>query len=251
MLDAGIRGHQVTVLDFEPVQYSDALVPAATALKLPEVPTGTFGNFRGRHTAYTWITPEQRELPLEVTGGLIAHYRDRGNVRLSLFSPDDVTLEPVARDDSVPPDGQQHEVVLKSPHDGLHQLQWSDGGDCTRIAWRENHPMTMRSSLDEPAQPHGRWLLYFYVPRGTKTVGGFSSGTSGTMHDAAGNVVLDFGDMAEPAYFNVPVPEGQDGRLWRFENCVGSRMLMTVPPYLARNGEELLLPREVVEADRN
>ena len=52
------------------------------------------------------------------------------------------------------------------------------------------------------------------------------------------------------------------GELDRFESRVvrlikeaeartagNQRLLMTVPPYLARSGEELLLPREVVEAD--
>jgi len=108
----------------------------------------------------------------------------------------------------------------------------------------------MCSSLDEPAQCQGRWQLYFYVPRGTVTVGGFSTGNRGTLHDGDGNVVFNFAEMDEAGYFSVPVAEGQDGRLWRFDNATGARMLMTVPPYLARNGKELLLPREVVEADR-
>jgi hypothetical protein len=250
LLAAGVKNHQITVLDFEPVEFSDQLVPAAAPLKLPEVHPGSFGTFRGRHTAYTWFTPERRELTLKVTGGLIAHYRNRGNVRLTMYSPDEVTLEPVAHDDSTPPDGEEYEVVLKSPHAGLHQLEWSDGSDRTSIAWPENQPMTMRSTLDDPARPHGRWTLSFYVPRGTETIGGFATDTRGTMHDGEGNGVFDFGTMEEPGYFSVPVPEGQDGRLWRFENCTGSRMLMTVPPYLARSGKELLLPREVVEADR-
>jgi hypothetical protein len=44
-----------------------------------------------------------------------------------------------------------------------------------------------------------------------------------------------------------PVPKHlhQDGRLWRF----GHRVLLTLPPYLARDGRELLLPAEVVRAD--
>ncbi|MFW5693237.1 MAG: DUF4838 domain-containing protein, partial [Thermoguttaceae bacterium] len=248
LLARGIENHQVTVLAFEPVEFSEELAPAA-ALELPEVPTGSFGTFRGQHTAYTWFEPERRELTLQVTGGLIAHYRNRGNVRLALYSPDEVTLEPVAEDDSTPPDGESYEVVLKSPHAGLHRLEWSDGSDRTSIAWQENVPMTMRSTLDDPARPSGRWSLYFYVPRGTETVGGFSTGTSGTLRDGGGNVVFDFSDMEEPGHFSAAVPKGQDGRLWQFDNCMGSRMLMTVPPCLARNGAELLLPREVIEAD--
>ena len=45
-------------------------------------------------------------------------------------------------------------------------------------------------------------------------------------------------------------PEGQDGRLWKLENAGGQKLLMTVPPYLARSEKELLSPREVVTADR-
>jgi hypothetical protein len=44
------------------------------------------------------------------------------------------------------------------------------------------------------------------------------------------------------------VEAGEDGKLWQFQNTAGSRMLMTVPPYLARSGSELLLPAEVVKA---
>ncbi len=248
LVQAGLERHQETILDFEPVEYSEHLVPA-TALELPEVPRGDFGSFRGNHAAYTWFSEEDRELVLQVTGGLIAHYRNRGNVRLSLYSPDEVTLEPVAHDDSTPPDGEPYEVTLRSPYGGLHRVEWSDGQDRTHLAWPEDQPMTMRSTLDAPAQPQGRWTLYFYVPRGTEMVAGFSTGTRGTLRDGEGTVRFDFAELDEPAYFQVPVPEGQAGRLWRFERCEGSRMLMTVPPYLARNAAELLLPREVVQQD--
>ncbi len=248
LVQAGIENHQETDLDFEPVEYSEELVPA-TALQLPEVPAGDLGSFRGHHAAYTWFPEDDRELVLQVTGGLIAHFRNRGNVRLSLYSPDEVTLEPVAQDDTTPPDGEEYEVVLRSPYRGLHRLEWSDGSDRTRLVWPENQPMTLRSTPDDPARPHGRWTLYFYVPRGTETVAGFSTGTSGDLRDADGALQFDFADLQEPGYFQAPVPAGQDGRLWRFERSQGSRMLMTVPPYLARNAAELLLPREVVLQD--
>ena len=46
------------------------------------------------------------------------------------------------------------------------------------------------------------------------------------------------------------VPAGQDGKLWKFDQCVGQRLLMTIPPILARTSAELLLPEEVVARDR-
>lgn len=97
--------------------------------------------------------------------------------------------------------------------------------------------------------------MYFYVPKGTKLVGGWASRVanwapriSGRLLDADGREVLDFGKLEE-GWFKAPVPPGQDGRLWKFENSRGQRLLMTVPPYLARSAEELLLPREIVELD--
>ena len=228
LLNAGIQAHQVTVLDFEPVQFSEDLVPAAVALGLPqETPTGSFGAFRGRHTAYIWLTAEKKELTLRVTGGLIAQYRDRGNVRLSLYSPDEVTLEPVAYDDSVPPDGREYKVILKSPYRGLHRLEWSDGNDRTRLVWPENQPLTMKSALDEPGGPADDWTLYFYVPRGPKPSAGSALAQAAPCSTATETVVFDFSKMEQPDYFNVPVPEGQDGRLWRFEDSSGQRLLMT------------------------
>lgn len=48
----------------------------------------------------------------------------------------------------------------------------------------------------------------------------------------------------------IPVEEGMDGKFWRFVGLVGSRVhLLTVPPFMAPTAPQLLLPREVVEAD--
>ena len=109
--------------------------------------------------------------------------------------------------------------------------------------------MTLRSSMDQVPNLQGRWSLYFYVPKGTRTVAGYSANDKGTLRDPDGQVVFDFASMKEAGYFEVPVAVGQDGKLWKFHQCQSSRRLLTVPPYLARDGRELLLPREVIAAD--
>ncbi len=119
----------------------------------------------------------------------------------------------------------------------------------TRVVWPGDVPQTFRSVLDEPLELRGRWSLYFYVPRGTRQVGGFATATTGRLLDGSGNVRFSFEEMDRPDYFCVSVPEGQDATLWRFDDCSGSRMLMTTPPYLAPSADDLLLPREVVTAD--
>lgn len=78
-------------------------------------------------------------------------------------------------------------------------------------------------------------------------VGGFAYG-GGLIRNADSKVVFTF--PAKDGYFSIPVEAGQDGKLWAFEAANGNIGLMTVPPYLVRSEKELLLPREVVEADQ-
>ncbi|MEO8496913.1 MAG: DUF4838 domain-containing protein [Planctomycetota bacterium] len=250
ILAAGIAANQPTVLDFEAKKYSDDLVPV-TQLELTQVVAGGYDERgRGRQQIYTWFPENHRQVELQVTGGLIKHYRDRGNVKFSLYSPQEATLDAVDYDDSVPPDGEQRRIVLTSPYSGLHRLEWNDGSDMTSVIFPKDLPLTIRSTLEDPMRLGGRWDLYFYVPRGTTVVGGYSDSTRGRMLDGDNKVVFDFSTMNAAGYFSVPVPERQDGKLWKFSDSSGSRMLMTVPPYLATSADTLLLPREVVEADR-
>ena len=250
IISEGIKNNQILVLEFEPVSFSEDLVPAAEKLNLPIVATGAFNSgWRGQNTLYTWFPSENDELQLTVRGGTITHYQDRGNVRFKLYSPLETFGDPVAEDESVPPDNTDYQITLQSPFGGLHRLEWNDGNDKTIIKWPESWPMTMKSEIDDPGRPQSRWTAYFYVPKGTKIVGGYTTATTGTLRNSAGTIELDFTKMEGSGYFSVAVPEGQDGKLWKFDNVSGSRMLMTVPSYLARNARELLLPKEVVERD--
>jgi hypothetical protein len=209
ILNAGISANEPTVLDFKPTKYSDDLVPA-TQLKLSHVAPGRYDNRgRGRQQVYLWLPENSRQIELDVTGGLITHYRDRGNVKFSLFSPKEVTLDAVDHDDSVPPDGKQRRIVLKSPHRGLHRLQWNDGSDMTKVILPAGLPLTFRSMLEEPMRLGGRWDLYFYVPHGTAIVGGYTDSTRGTMLDSDNKAVFDFSMLGAAGYFSVAVPEGQ------------------------------------------
>lgn len=119
-------------------------------------------------------------------------------------------------------------------------------------------PVTLESGIETTGVTshfRGAWTMYFYVPKGTPSVGGWASRIanwatriSGRLLDSSWREILDFAKLDE-GWFNVPVPEGQDGTLWKFANSQDLRLLMTVPPYFARSTEELLLPAEVVAAD--
>ncbi|MCY3022621.1 MAG: DUF4838 domain-containing protein [Planctomycetota bacterium] len=256
ILADGIAKNQPVDPGFTSVEFSRKLVPAAARLKLPAAPAGSFPTEPQDHQQYYLWAPEGAgSIELKIRVQKVWANR---MPRISLYSPQEVTLNAVATDESYKPDGKEYEIKLKTPHAGLHRVETVDGGDFTRITWPAGMPVTIESGIDTPdvtSHFRGPWTMYFYVPKGTKLVGGWASRVanwaprvSGKLLDANGQVAFDFG-KGEEGWFKVPVPEGQDGKLWKFANSVGQRLLMTVPPYLARSAEELLLPAEVVEAD--
>ncbi len=248
----GIERHQLLKLDFEPIAYSEDLVPG-TSLKLTTAAPGVATRGRGSRTFYTYIAKAPAKLSLKITGGLIAHYRDRGNVRIALskIGGESQTGERealVASDSSVPPDGKTRWVTLAVTTTGLHKLNISDGGDLTSVEWPADLPISYKSSIDEPIKTNGRWSLYFYVPRGARVVGLYGGGAPGTILDPAGKKVFSFDDR-KAGFYSIPVAAGTDGKLWKVHQAAGAIRLLTVPPYLARSASELLLPHEVVQRD--
>ncbi|MDD4267407.1 MAG: DUF4838 domain-containing protein [Thermoguttaceae bacterium] len=248
----GIARYPLATLDFQPVEFSSDLVPAAP-LGLAAVEPGKAGPGRHEQTFFTFFDKAPATLQLRITGGLIAHYRDRGNVRVELWKIGGETAsgerETLAgRDRSVAPDGVERTVKLPVALPGLYKLVVRDGGDRTQVAWPTGQRMTIVSTADAPMNTnYASWMLYFYVPKGTKVVG-LHGGGHGEVHDSAGRPLFWLNGR-EPGYYSVEVPQGQDGRLWRIRYGRGPLRLLTVPPCLARSAEELLLPKEVVEAD--
>lgn len=240
VLSAGISSHPL--LAFTPVSFTRDLQPA-TRLALPDQPAGSVGLYsRGVRNYYTWIE-KPGTLELTARAGLV--YGTRGPAKLALFPSAETEGKAVATAE-VPPDKTEHPVTLKTAFTGLHRIEVTDAGAGTSVAWADGTPMTVQSSPDARDSFHGRWTLYFYVPRGTQTIGGFAAG-EGRLLDGSGKPVHTF--ERKPGYFAVPVGPRQDGKLWKFDRCSGERLLMTVPPYLARSPKELLLPADVLAKD--
>ncbi len=243
MIADGIANN--AILDFEVASFSDELVPAR-ALNLTTPKRGSFPMTRGTRDFYTWVEKAPANISFQAVGGQI--YQDRGDTRFTLYPRSETEGKSVAQQD-IAPDKSAHEVQLATEFEGLHRVSMSDGTAGTKLDWPQNTLMVTESSLHKPTLfVGGRWNMFFYVPKGTRIVGGYRNGT-GHLLDASGKKVLDLTATDNPGYWSVPVAPGQDGKLWQLSQINGQVMLMTVPPYLARSAQELLLPREVVEAD--
>jgi hypothetical protein len=246
------------LLDFEPKKFSGDLMPTST-LNLPPVPHTEF--VRWRNVQEYWIWAERPgAVSFWATAGTI--YKNRGPAKAQFFAADESVeaaegeeeetegelLAPVPLTQTdIPNDGLEHDFSFDAPRAGLYRIRVTDKAMGTTLRFPENTRVAVRSVLNTTTGFHGRWKLYFYVPQGTQRVGGFAYG-GGLIRNADSKVVFIF--PAKDGYFSIPVEAGQDGKLWAFEAANGNIGLMTVPPYLVRSEQELLLPREVVEADQ-
>ncbi len=246
----GMETYQLTNIDFEPIRFSHNLV-SAKGLDLAGKSLGNTIKGRGVQTFYTWVNKAYTKIELEITGGLIKHYRDRGNVRVDLWKVEEINDmrmgdKWVMQDRSVQPDGTPHKVILTAKETGLHKITVSDGNDMTKVKWQIGIPMTFESSLNTPVNINGRYSAYFYVPKGTKVVG-FYGGNGGVIFNASGEKVFLLKGR-KPGYYSIPVSEGEDQQLWKISHARPVRLL-NVPPFCALSPYGLILPEEVVKKE--
>jgi hypothetical protein len=184
---------------------------------------------------------------VQIRDGMIN--RRKGNAKVSLSASEDAEGEVLSRGE-VAPDKEWHGVKLATTYSGLHTIEVQDRGSGYQIQWPKGVPTVVEASTKAGVGfSGGRWSMYFYVPKGTKVIGGYRSAGAGSVKSPDGKTAFTFTGDNNPGYWSVPVPPGQDGKLWQLYNIRGIVKLMTVPPYLARSAEELLLPAEVVKAD--
>jgi hypothetical protein len=90
--------------------------------------------------------------------------------------------------------------------------------------------------------------MYFYVPKGTKTLQYFWNGgphkVLGPDHKPIAEITVD-DEVA-----SVPVPTGADGKVWSLSPRAHSQLwFFNAPNSLAASADALLLPRDLVERD--
>lgn len=244
----GIASHKL--LDFETVSFSDQLRPvnrfAEEDIKDLQLHPG-----RGTVTYYTWADEKLQPWEFTVTGGLIKHYRNRGNVKIELWKIGGASatgdLETLIQSDtSVPPDGIAYTIKFTPAQPGLHKIIINDGSDMTRFEWKNGTYMTINA--DSVSTPSLSGNFYFYIPKGTKTLGFFCEMNRGQIIAPDGKSILKFNKTI--GYQSFQIQDGMDGKIWHLQNVSGRLGLMTVPPYIAAEPAALLLPEEIVIKDK-
>lgn len=233
-------------LPFEIISYSDDLVPARALFPEAAASASTSGNLLAYKTGlyFTWADEAQSDWTIRITNPRQEVFR----VDLKLWAKEEALDEPVAAQDVQIAPGQTAEISLSSPHKGLHWLFLSGLSLGDGLELDPKKMWTVSSSPNAAMQTlaHMRMVdLFFYVPKGTKQIGGRIAKGAGWIVNPEGELAADL-DGAQ--IVQVEVPQGMDGKLWQIKIWRGNLALLTVPPYFAPSPDSLLLPREVVEA---
>ena len=203
---------------------------------------------------YTHVQHVPAAIEFVVAGSPAKRLR-QNSVHIELLKPAE-SGEPNAQewlkiqDKSVAADGLEHSIRLPADQVGLYKLMVISHHAFTRMRWNSPLPLVIKSSADEPmdSKYSNLWLLYFYVPKGTKTIVLYGGG-HGEVRDSNGLTVFWLNGR-EPNAYGVDVPDGEDGKLWSIRYGHGAVRLLNVPPYFALSAAELLLPEEIVEQDK-
>lgn len=195
----------------------------------------------GRRSCFAWS--DGKPFEIEVTGGLIPHYRDRGNVKLTLVQiggeSDTGELETVVgRDSSVPPDGNARKVRFMPRHAGLHRIDKDDGGDYTRVAMPKEMPAVL--CLTPRSSKFVRGTYYVAVPKGVRQFGFYLKGAC-EVYDMKGTRLGRY--RAANGHHLIDLPF--DGGVLEIRGLWGDFMPLTVPACLNLKSDVMLLPEGV------
>ncbi len=252
LLTEGVANNVVN--SFETVAFSNDLVPLHPGMNADVSDFGDYLTFRGKNVIYLYTTKEGTEFRFRVIAGNI--YGNRGPVQFELYADENALVGTPVDTGQVVPDKEPHEIVFQSLFPGLHRLEFKDGGDSTKIAWPVGQyaAVPVSPDLNQRFQTNNKEGFVFYVPEASASVSGFTTAkrrNDGKIVDQIGTTVLDFKKLNGPEFFSIPLEDGMAALIWRIQSIrSGERWnLLTVPPFLSRSEEELLVPREVLRGN--
>lgn len=234
------------MLDFEAVSFSKEIVPCKRFSK--RIVRGDFTREEQySNEYYIWIDKDQTEIILNVTGGRV--YQHLGNVEVYLYKLGEVGAENelktlVIKDTSIPPDKTERQIKIKTRGQGLYWLNIEHHAAQPLFRWNADIKVTLLVKTGVIL----RGEYYFYVPKGTKTLGFYTTAREGGIYDDNEKRIFGFTPKLANGYANIPLNASQTGKIFKAV-VYGELNLMTVPPYVSKSPNSLLLPREVVDKD--
>lgn len=184
-------------------------------------------------------------LDARVVPGTIAWYRNRADARWTFRDPGGKVLS----EGRLPLDGNPHDLRIEVLAPGLYTLEVQDNGAGWSLTLEAGRPAAIPLRRDKGYSHLGHMPpMFFYVPRGTREIQYFWSGGPHRVHGPDGAPVRRV--ETSGVFVKVPVPEGADGKVWKFtELALGHLWFFNTPNFLSPSPGTLLIPREVAVRD--
>lgn len=246
-----LRRKEARRLSFTPRSYAQELKPIATIAKAAEAQVSSTKPFAfAQQNRLNWLARAKDEVLMLEIRALGKRPNPPRPTDVALKLVDDV-LDEAAFETEVPADGKWQTVKLKAPIAGLYEISLLTHGGFIEVRWPEGTPVVMPSGQIGGSTLYDEWDASFYVPPGVDRIGGYSARARGELLDERGKRLHDFSSENGPGYFDIAIAPEATGRVFRFRKATGAKTLMTVPPYLARRGSELLIPADAGDPERN
>jgi len=218
------------------VAFSSDLVPSKRTSAKPALSQQMYQNA----ATYALRKVEGEPLEVEITAGVIAHYRDRPAATWKLSDGKGNVVD----SGRLPLDGEARKLTLKAPKAGTYFFECN-----TSAGWRIKVQPGQAVSL---LNVRGQRLLhlgqmqemFFFVPKETRVLQYFWSGGAHKVHGPDRKILAEVKTSDEVV--SIPVPEGKDGQLWSLSPRAHSQLwFFNAPNVIAASPSALLLPREV------
>jgi hypothetical protein len=184
-------------------------------------------------------------LKVSVVTGTIAWYRDRAPARWTITDAEGKRLA----GERLPLDGEPHVIEVPVPQAGLYWFDFDDSSAGWQIKVEAGRRVVVPLQRDRGFM-HAGWMqpMHFYVPKGTQELQYYWSGGPHWVFGPDGTKLREV--ETSGSFVKIPVPEGADGKTWRFERlALGHLWFFNAPNYLAASPEALLLPKDLAEKD--
>ena len=258
MNEWGVKQHPLLNADIKFVTYSKDLVPAGFKTTEPRG-DAMQGNRGGITMLYLWKAGDAPLPALIMNCGFV--YGKGGPLPWKLYDATDSVVETGTVPTTEKDDRTEHTVTFNVKQPGLYRFEWIDHGVGTFLRWAEGAKVCFAASPEYPAKFNygvaaskkgSRGRLYFYVPRNVAKVVIYHNSipVPWVFYDQTGKVVVPIGNASGRGHIVLPAAPGQRGTVWSVDRVSGSMIqFLTTPPVLALAPDELLLPKEVLEAD--
>jgi hypothetical protein len=231
------------LMPFTPVFFSNDLVKP-TAFDLDLSPHFNTQFMHGNDTWYLYLKTGQTQFTFTAQGGIA--YKTKGDSTIRFVNSFDGTILAEVTLGAYDP-RTTYNVSL--PSNVLIRVEIIDKAEIY-FNWPDDFSMTRINDGSTAMAIHASYSGYFYVPKGTTTIGVFLNSKDAQLIDPNGKSVLATPHSSKSFFsYSFKPGLGLDGKVWQLKLCGGDCFLYTVPPEFALSPRELLLPREVVQAD--